>query len=331
MQANTIEVKEGKAKKLFFDPSTPDICEIEFKDSITALNGQQKEELTGKGSLNASISGRLFGFLNSQKINTHYIKSVSTNKLQAKVLQMIPLEVIVRNYAAGSFCKRLAIIEGKKLQSPIVQFHLKNDDLNDPLLTENEIGELEIVSKEVLNNIKNQALVINWLLSALFQEVGICLADFKLEFGFDNEGNLTLGDELSPDNMRLWKDHIPGKEIERLDKDRYRKGLGAVLENYKVVFEKITQALHGDIKPKKTPATVNLRIQPQPGLLDPTGRTLTDATNRLGFNEVLSIRAGKSLEIKLKDYRVNLIEELCERILVSPASETYDYEITPNT
>jgi phosphoribosylaminoimidazole-succinocarboxamide synthase len=328
MQTNTLNVKEGKAKLLRWD-GVSETCEVEFKDCLTAQNGKQKEEIVGKGAVNAIISAKLFDFLNRQKIKTHFVQEQASNILQVKTLDMVPLEVIVRNYASGSFCKRFDVSEGKKLKQPVVQFHLKNDALNDPLMTEAEIFAFDLASPETLRDITNQALTINWLLSDFFKQVEVCLADFKLEFGFDKEGNLTLGDELSPDNMRLWTNYQEGAAIDRLDKDRFRMGLGGVLESYRTVLNKVNQGISKPIQGGKTPVKVKLQITPQPGLLDPTGRTLTDAANRLGFNEVSSIRAGKLLELTFNDFRVNLIEDLCERILVSPASESYQYEIIP--
>ena len=322
MQTNTI--KEGKAKKFHWD-GVSDSCELEFKNTLTALNGQKTEELEGKGVLAANISAKLFEFLNEQNLKTHFIKKSSDNTLVVQPLTMIPLEIVVRNYAAGSLCTRLGFKEGEKLKKPLIQFHLKDDALNDPLLAESEMLYLEIVSLEQLNQIKNYALCVNWLLTTLFEQVKIGLADFKLEFGFDKAGNLLLGDELSPDNMRLW-DNFDSNQ--KLDKDRFRQNLGHILENYQIVLERIYLALaKKDIQAPAVPLKIKLYIKPQAGLLDPTGRTLTDSSNRLGFTEVEAIKAGKMLELELNDYRLNLIEDLCERILVSPAIEEYSYEI----
>lgn len=322
-----ISKKEGKAKILHCSGHEQN-CELEFKNTLTALNGKQSEELEGKGILNASISAKLFEFLQNQGLKNHFIKKVSHNVLLVKPLKMIPLEIIVRNYAAGSLCKRLNFKEGEKLKSPIIQFHLKDDALQDPLISESEILYLNLVSSEQqLIQIKNYALCANWLLKTLFKQVNIGLADLKLEFGYDFDGNLLLGDELSPDNMRLWDNFDLNQ---KLDKDRFRQNLGNIIENYQLVLERIHLALaKKDIITEPTPLKIKLSIKPQAGLLDPTGRTLTDASNRLGFNEVDSIKAGKILELELKDYRLNLIEDLCERILVSPASEEYVYEILP--
>lgn len=330
MESKTLDIKEGKAKKLYWD-GISDTCNLEFKDSLTALNGQKKLELNGKGIVSASITTKLFNFLNGQKIPTHFEKPLSANTVQVKRLKMIPLEVIVRNYAAGSLCKRLGIEQGSKLKKPMVQFHLKDDALNDPLLSESEIFELGIVDKLALRDITNKAIMINWLLSDLFKQAEILLVDFKLEFGFDKNDIITLGDELSPDNMRLWSNCEEGNEepLQKLDKDRFREGLGEVLENYQIVLDKLNDVLMSPKPTEVTPAKINLFIYPQPGLLDPTGRALTTATGQLGFAEVSSIRAGKFLSLDLKDFRSKLVEELCERILVSPASESYDFEIIP--
>ncbi|MDX1919247.1 MAG: phosphoribosylaminoimidazolesuccinocarboxamide synthase [Candidatus Caenarcaniphilales bacterium] len=329
----TLETKEGKAKILEFEAGSQ-VCKMTFKNVLTALNGKQAEEKEGKGALNATISAKLFGFLNSQKIQTHFIKQLTTDTLQVSKLNMIPLEVIIRNYASGSICKRLGIKQGTKLKKTIVQFHLKDDALNDPLLTEDELFEMDLISKSDLRKIRNNALMIDWLLRDLFQQAGICLVDLKLEFGFDQNRQLVLGDELSPDNMRLWENYkgenfsVKNNDIKKLDKDRFREGLGDVLENYQVVLDKLSTVLEQPTTTEKTPINVDLYIHPQQGLLDPTGRTLTSAVNQLGFLEVDSIRSGKLIELQLNDLRVDLIDELCERILVSPASESYEYELS---
>jgi phosphoribosylaminoimidazole-succinocarboxamide synthase len=329
MNFQTSIFREGKAKRIIWDGSS-EVCSMEFKDSLTAFNGTKQETLKGKGILNASISAKILSFLNGQKIKTHYLRTLAPNMLEVKNLKMLPVEVIVRNYSAGSFSKRLQVEEGKLLKKPLIQFHLKDDSLGDPLLSENEIYELELATVEQIRKIKNLALMINWILVALFKQVDICVADFKLEFGVDSEGELYLADEMSPDNMRLWR-NFNGKpeSIQKLDKDRFREGLGNVLENYQYVLDKLTEVLTNPKSASKTPVKVNLFIYPQPGLLDPTGRTLTHTTNQLGFKEVENVKAGKYIQIDLSDFRVNLVEELCERILVSPAAESFEYEILP--
>ncbi len=323
--------KEGKAKKLYWNGES-ETAQMEFKDAITAFNGQKQENIKGKGLINSSISAKLFNFLNSQKIQTHYLKQVSPQVAEVTALQMIPIEVIIRNFAAGSICERLGIQEGHKFDRPIIQFHLKDDKLNDPLLCESEILELKIISASELMKIKNQTLIINWLLLHVFSQAEIDLIDMKLEFGFNANREIYLADELSPDNMRLWlrnTDNHKPDNAKKLDKDRYRQGLGGVLENYEFISDKLSEVL---ISPKdnlKTPVEINLFIYPQAGLLDPSGRTLTSASKQLGFNEVENIKFGKFLNLKLSDLKVNLVEDLCERLLISPASESFEYEIIP--
>jgi phosphoribosylaminoimidazole-succinocarboxamide synthase len=323
----SIELLEGKAKILEINHEES-FCLMQFKDVLTAFNGKQFEEAPDKGKLNASISAKLFEFLNKQKIQTHFIAQENENTLKVKPLEMLRLEVIVRNYAAGSLCRRLCLPEGRKLQKTIVQFHLKDDSLDDPLLTEDEITELELLNKSSFRQIKNLSLMINWLLQGVFKQAGICLVDAKFEFGLDKDGNYVLADELSPDNMRLWLDYSnENSQILKLDKDRFRENLGGLIQSYEQVLKKLEQTLSGTIELEENPVEIELFIRPQANLLDPTGRTLTQAANQLGFHEVTAIQAGKILDLNLSDLRVNLIEEMCERLLASPASESFEYEI----
>ncbi|HEY9885873.1 MAG TPA: phosphoribosylformylglycinamidine synthase subunit PurS, partial [Vampirovibrionales bacterium] len=218
--------------------------------------------------------------------------------------------------------------EGNKLKKELVQFHLKNDELNDPLLTPEEILELGIATQAELKVIKNKALLVNWLMKGLFEKAGLCLADFKLEYGFDENGEIILGDELSPDNMRLWELDSKESKPVKLDKDLFREGKEGVISAYEEVLKRISKVLEKATDFGSTPVTIQLNIFPQEGLLDPTGRTLKTATQQLGFKEVEKIKVGKILSIELNDYRMNMIEEMCERILVSPASEEFEYELS---
>ncbi|MDX1918167.1 MAG: phosphoribosylaminoimidazolesuccinocarboxamide synthase [Candidatus Caenarcaniphilales bacterium] len=315
---------EGKAKKVV-QATDPDQLILQFKDSLTAFNAQKKAELPGKGAINAKISGLLFQFLESRGVKTHFLDQPSTDTLLVKKLHMLKLEVIVRNRASGSFCKRLGVADGTALPLTIVQYHLKDDNLCDPILTEDEVFALALCDSAQLRDIRNLSLYINALLKGLYDLIGIELVDFKLEFGVDEAGNLLLGDELCPDNMRLWE---KGSH-KRLDKDRFRLDLGDVLESYSLVASKLEELLSGKetILLPPFPVKVALKIKPQPGLLDPVGRTLTEAAKTLGFKSVEEIKAGKDLQLALTDYQLNLIPELCERILVSPAAEIYTFEI----
>jgi phosphoribosylaminoimidazole-succinocarboxamide synthase len=225
---------EGKAKRIFRTDDEQTVL-IEYKDSATAFNGQKKADITGKGRLNNEITSLLFLKLKENGIPSHFIKRISETEQLVKRVTIIPLEVVVRNIAAGSLSKRLGIEEGKELTKPLVEFYLKNDDLGDPLLTTDHIYELNIATKEELTILKEKALKINTVLSSFFTELDINLIDFKLEFGKDHDGQILLADEISPDTCRLWDK----KTNEKLDKDVFRRDLGSLTEAYETVFNRL--------------------------------------------------------------------------------------------
>jgi phosphoribosylaminoimidazole-succinocarboxamide synthase len=230
---------EGKAKRIFSTDDEQTVL-IEYKDSATAFNGQKKADITGKGRLNNEITSLLFLNLQAQGIPSHFIKRISETEQLVKRVTIIPLEVVVRNIAAGSLSKRLGIEEGKELTKPLVEFYLKNDDLGDPLLTTDHIYELNLATEEELNLLKEKALKINTVLSSFFTELGINLIDFKLEFGKDSEGEILLADEISPDTCRLWDK----KTNEKLDKDVFRRDLGSLTEAYENILARLGGKQH---------------------------------------------------------------------------------------
>jgi phosphoribosylaminoimidazole-succinocarboxamide synthase len=230
---------EGKAKRIFKTDDEQTVL-IEYKDSATAFNGQKKADITGKGRLNNEITSLLFLKLKDQGIESHFIERLSETEQLVKKVTIIPLEVVVRNIAAGSLSKRLGIEEGKELTKPLVEFYLKNDDLGDPLLTTDHVYELNVATKEELSILKEKALKINTVLSSFFNELGINLIDFKLEFGKDAEGSILLADEISPDTCRLWDK----KTNEKLDKDVFRRDLGSLTEAYETVFKRLGGKQH---------------------------------------------------------------------------------------
>jgi phosphoribosylaminoimidazole-succinocarboxamide synthase len=230
---------EGKAKRIFRTDDEQTVL-IEYKDSATAFNGQKKADITGKGRLNNEITSLLFLKLKDQGIQSHFIERLSETEQLVKRVNIIPLEVVVRNIAAGSLSKRLGIEEGKELTKPLVEFYLKNDDLGDPLLTVDHIYELNIATEEELTILKEKALKINTVLSSFFNELGINLIDFKLEFGKDAEGEILLADEISPDTCRLWDK----KTNEKLDKDVFRRDLGSLTEAYETILARLGGKQH---------------------------------------------------------------------------------------
>ena len=223
----------GKAKSIY--EIDDDTVLIEFRDDITAGNGAKHDVKEGKGYLNALISSKLFEILKESGVGTHYIKYIEPRYMIAKKVEIIPIEVIVRNIAAGSLCRRYPFEEGKELPFPIVQFDYKNDAYKDPMLNDDIAVALGLATREELNKIREIALKVNEVLKKFFDEKGIILVDFKIEIGRDKEGNLLVADEISPDTMRLWDKET--RDV--LDKDVFRKDLGDVIAKYKIVAERL--------------------------------------------------------------------------------------------
>ncbi len=231
----TVLLYEGKAKKIW-ETEDQNFLISEFKDSLTAFNGEMKSNEEGKGALNNAISTELFKYLNQKGIPTHYVDMVDANHMLHKRAQVIRIEVIVRNIATGSLTRNLGIPEKTVLPFALVEFDYKNDELGDPKLNDQHCLILNLVkSADELEYIRYMARRINTILSAFYAELDIMLVDFKLEFGRDKDENIILIDELSPDNFRLWD----SKTLEKLDKDRFRQGLGGLTEAYRQVLERI--------------------------------------------------------------------------------------------
>jgi len=224
---------EGKAKSVYRS-DTPGALIVVFRDDITAFNGEKKDVLKGKGIYNARVSAFFFNYLEKNGIKTHYLGMLDDRTMAVRELQMIPLEVIVRNVAAGSMSRSYPIQEGKPLDPPVIVIDLKDDARHDPMLNDDLIFALGLATPEELGIIKREALRVNEVLSALFASLGITLVDFKLEFGRGSDG-IYLGDEISMDSMRLWDK----KSGESLDKDVFRFGKGDVMEVYRRVSERI--------------------------------------------------------------------------------------------
>lgn len=225
---------EGKAKRLY-TTEDPSILYVEYKDSATAFNGEKKAEIAGKGNLNNRITTLIFGKLANAGISSHFVKSLSDNEQLVKKVDIIPIEVVVRNIAAGSLAKRLGMEEGTELPRPIVEFYYKDDSLGDPFITEEHIDVLGIATDAEVEALYAQGLQVNEVLKPIFEEVGVQLIDFKLEFGRDAEGNVLLADEISPDTCRLWDSETKQK----LDKDVFRRDLGNLTDVYEIVLTKL--------------------------------------------------------------------------------------------
>lgn len=228
-------IYSGKAKDIYSTDDDNVIISV-YKDQATMLNGARKEEVKGKGILNNRISSFIFDKLNAAGVATHFIEQLSDTEQLNKKVDIIPLEVVLRNITAGSFSKRFGVEEGIELATPIVEFYYKNDDLDDPFINDEHVAFLDLASTEDLAYIKAETRKINDLLKDLFAQIGMRLVDFKLEFGYDKDGHILLADEFSPDNCRLWD-----AEGNHLDKDVFRRNLGSLTDVYELVLAKLQE------------------------------------------------------------------------------------------
>ncbi len=233
---------EGKAK-ILYATDDPEILLADFKDDATAFNAQKRGSILGKGKINCSISSQLFQQLEASGIKTHYIDSPSPNQMRVKAVKILPLEVVIRNIAAGSLCQQTGIELGTVLKQPLVEFYYKNDQLGDPLLTRDRLLLMELATAEQVDAIIHLALQINEFLKDFWQRCGITLVDFKLEFGLDSQQQLLLADEISPDTCRLWNTTETDPNRRVLDKDRFRRDLGNVEDAYQEVLQRVLQAV----------------------------------------------------------------------------------------
>lgn len=229
---------EGKAK-ILYSTSDPEILLTVYKDDATAFNAQKRGQIKGKGEINCQITAALFEWLGSMDIPTHYLDCPEPNQMHVKAVTIVPIEVVVRNIAAGSLCRQTGLAEGTVLNTPLVEYYYKSDELGDPLLTRDRIFLLNLVTEERLAEIENLAQKINQNLQSFFNKCQITLVDFKLEFGIDSQQNLLLADEISPDTCRLWDQSQADPQSRILDKDRFRKDLGQVEAAYQEVQQRV--------------------------------------------------------------------------------------------
>lgn len=227
---------EGKAKQIFNTENENEFV-VYYKDDATAFNGEKKAEIASKGILNNKISTIMFEELAKEGIESHFVKSLSDREMLVKKVEILPLEVIVRNITAGSFCKRYGVEEGIVLDTPIFEMSYKNDDFGDPLLNDDHAVALKLATREEIDFLRTQTLKINEIMKKFFLKMDLKLVDFKLEFGKDVNGKVILADEISPDTCRLWDVNTN----EKLDKDRFRRDLGDLVEGYEEVLARLNK------------------------------------------------------------------------------------------
>ena len=225
---------EGKAKQVFATEN-PDIVMVHYKDDATAFNGLKKGTITGKGVINNRVTNFMMKKLEAAGIPTHYVEELNDRDTLVKKVQIVPLEVIIRNISAGSFAKRFGVEEGIVFENPTIEYSYKNDDLGDPMINTAQALALKLATPEEIETIRTMAFKVNDIMKAFFKEVGVDLVDFKLEFGRLSDGTIVLADEISPDTCRFWD----SKTHEKLDKDRFRRDLGGVEDAYEEMRRRI--------------------------------------------------------------------------------------------
>lgn len=228
------QLYEGKAKKVFATDD-PNLVIVDYKDDATAFNGLKKGQIAGKGAINNVMSNHMFQLLEKQGVPTHFVEQLSERETVVKKVQIVPLEVIIRNISAGSFAKRYGVVEGIEFASPTIEFSYKNDDLGDPLINDCHALALKLATQDELERIKAMAFKVNDVMKAYFDTLNVILVDFKLEFGKTLDGKIVLADEISPDTCRLWDKDTK----EKLDKDRFRRDMGGVEDAYQEIMRRL--------------------------------------------------------------------------------------------
>ncbi len=227
------QLYEGKAKKVY-STNNPDYVIVDYKDDATAFNGEKKGTISGKGVINNKMTNYMFGMLEKEGVPTHLVEEISDRETIVKKVSIVPLEVIIRNVAAGSFSKRMGVEEGRKLLTPILEFSYKNDDLGDPFINDYYALALGLATKEEIDTISKYAFKVNEFMVNFFQKLNIDLIDFKIEFGRFHD-QIILADEISPDTCRFWD----STTHEKLDKDRFRRDMGGVEEAYQEIMKRL--------------------------------------------------------------------------------------------
>lgn len=228
------QLYEGKAKKVFATDD-PSLCIVDYKDDATAFNGVKRGTIMGKGVINNRLTNSFMRMLEKNGIPTHFVEELSDRETLVKKVQIVPLEVIIRNISAGSFAKRFGVEEGIVFDEPTIEFSYKNDDLGDPLMNAYHAVALKAATREEIETIKSMAFKVNEVMKQYFDSLNVILVDFKLEFGKTADGKIVLADEISPDTCRLWDKTTK----EKLDKDRFRRDLGGVEDAYQEVMRRL--------------------------------------------------------------------------------------------
>ncbi len=314
---------------------------VEFKDDATAFDGKKRGQIGGKGPCNNRISGLLFELLEREGIPTHFIKTLGDREMLVRRLDIIPVEVVIRNVAAGSLAKRLGVDEGVAMERPVLELYYKSDPLGDPMVNRYHVRAMNWASDAEMDRIEALALRVNVILSEVLAACGLRLIDFKLEFGraggeagrtASAPDGILLGDEISPDTCRFWD----LRTNEKLDKDRFRRDLGGVEEAYREVLRRVTAAAASWGAGRATaaaarepiPARARVFVTLKKTVLDPQGVAVENALKTLGYAEVKDVRVGKFIILELEQATPERIDEMCRRLLANPVIEDYRFELT---
>ncbi|MCY3412401.1 MAG: phosphoribosylaminoimidazolesuccinocarboxamide synthase [Candidatus Heimdallarchaeota archaeon] len=313
------EIYSGKVKTV--EVLDEERVRITFTDKISAGDGAKLDLLEGKGKLNLDLSHHLLGTLHKAGIPQHTLERDSDTSIIARKLKILPLEVVVRNISAGSFCRRYGFEEGEELISPLVEFFVKDDALHDPLIDSNIAVLKGLVTKRDRDLMQVYALQVNSVIKTYFEKAGMLLVDFKIELGIDHNGVLFVADELSADSMRVWD----SETREKLDKDRFRKDLGDVLQGYKSILDRLEKI---EYKPEKQTLKAILHIFPKGGVKNPAGGVIQRTLNNLKVPGILSVSTGKTITIKIENPEetswIQRIDDASTQILSNPLIERYD-------
>ena len=317
-------IHEGKVKKVYQDPESEDRVIIEFTDFVTAGDGEKREEIKGKGNLTCRMTEFLLGFLEGKGVDTHFVKALEGPKFLGRKVNIYPVEVVCRYIAAGSFCRRYGVEKGQALSSPLIEFFLKDDSLHDPLITDDAIISLGVVSNENLQFMKSVTLSVNHYLTELLKQQNLTLIDFKLEFGCTRANHIVVADELSGDTMRVWDN-----DSSLLDKDLFREDRSGLIEAYSKLLETITKAKPEEVVNRKE--LIQVIVRPKPGIKNPPGEVTKKALIRLGFGVVDEVRVGKVFNILLqKPITTEILSQLKlmnVKLLSNPISEKHEVNL----
>ncbi len=340
------KLHEGKAK-IVWDAGDGTYV-VEYKDDATAFDGKKKGQIRDKGRCNNLISAALFELLEREGIPTHYVRTLSDREMVATPVEIIQVEVVVRNVAAGSLAKRLGLDEGTPVSPPVLELYYKSDPLGDPMINRYHIKSLGLATEAEMDRIEALALRVNDILTRAMADCDLRLIDFKLEFGRARDGRILLADEISPDTCRFW-DVATG---EKLDKDRFRRDMGGVEDAYEEVLRRVTAAAGnwekegvsgsspasgaglptasrpgGSFSTSTGRAVARVYVTLKKSVLDPQGAAVESALKTLGYDEVAGARVGKFIVLELDQASPERVEEMSRRLLANPVIEDFTFEI----